>query len=162
MTTTQARYSDYKETIFDHVPLYQTRLVKTKNPGFEVREQITNPTDVYDFLGEYFEDKDREHMVALFLDTANTVIGMTVMSVGSLSGAYCEPRAVFGPAMLTNAAAVILAHNHPSGNPEFSRDDINVTKKMRKAGKVMSIPVHDHLLFVEDRHVSMANRGIVF
>ena len=159
MKATNEAYRNYKEQIFNHIPLYQTRLVKTIDASYEVREQVKSPKEVFDFLADYFADKDREHMIALFLDTANTIIGMTVLSVGNANSAYCDAKAVFRSALLANAQAIILAHNHPSGNPEPSRQDISVTEKVKDAGDLMDIPIHDHLIFAEGRYTSLAQEG---
>lgn len=153
--------NEYRDKIFDHIPLYQTRIVKTMNAPFEVREQVKSPDDVFGFLSEYFEARDREYMVAVFLDTANTVIGMSVLSIGDLSGAYASTRDAFKHALLANAAAIVLAHNHPSGNPEPSRADISVTREMVEAGEVMGIPIHDHLIFAEGAYTSLATEGYI-
>ncbi len=78
------------------------------------------------------------------MNTANVIIGLSQISVGGLAASIVEPRQVFKVAVLANAAAVILAHNHPSGNVEPSREDIRITRQLVEAGQLMGIPVHDH------------------
>ena len=112
-------------------------------------------------LAEYFEDRDREEFVVVLLDTANTITGLHVASVGGLAAAIVEPRQVFKAAVLANAAAILLAHNHPSGNPEPSREDVAVTKQLVEAGRVMGIPVHDHLIITGHGYTSLAERGVM-
>ena len=97
----------------------------------------------------------------VLLDTANKMIGLSRISVGGLASSIVEPRQVFKTAILANAAAIILAHNHPSGNPEPSREDIRITRQLVEAGKLMGVPVHDHLIIAETGHTSLAERGLM-
>ena len=136
----------YRDALFSGVPLYTTRLVRERTFTFPTRDQVRSPADAAVVLAEYFADRDREEFVVAFLDTANTLTGLHVASVGGLAASIVEPRQVFKAAVLANAAAVLLAHNHPSGNPEPSREDVAVTRQLVEAGKVMGIPVHDHLI----------------
>ena len=136
----------YRDALFSGVPLYTTRLVRERTFAFPTRDQVRSPADAAAVLAEYFADRDREEFVVAFLDTANTLTGLHVASVGGLAASIVEPRQVFKAAVLANAAAVLLAHNHPSGNPEPSREDVAVTRQLVEAGKVMGIPVHDHII----------------
>ena len=151
----------YRDALFSGVPLYTTRLVRERTFDFATRDQLRSPADAAAVLGEYFRDRDREEFVVAFLDTANTLVGLHVASVGGLAASIVEPRQVFKAAVLANAAAVLLAHNHPSGNPEPSREDVAVTKQLVEAGRVMGIPVHDHLIIVpsEDGTTGDGNDG---
>jgi DNA repair protein RadC len=81
--------------------------------------------------------------------------------VGGLSSSVVEPRQIFKTAMLANAAAIILAHQHPSGNPEPSQEDIKITRQLTEAGEIMGIPVHDHLIITESDFTSLAERGVI-
>ena len=136
----------YRDALFSGGPLYTTRLVRERTFTFPTRDQVRSPADAAAVLAEYFADRDREEFVVVFLDTANTLTGLHVASVGGLAASIVEPRQVFKAAVLANAAAILLAHNHPSGNPEPSREDVAVTRQLVEAGKVMGIPVHDHLI----------------
>ncbi len=107
----------YQQVLFSHVPMYTTRLVRETHFTFPHREQVSSPEDVAAVLQHYFEDKDREEFIVVFLDTANTMTGMAQISVGGLAASIVEPRAVFRTAILANAAAVICLHNHPSCAP---------------------------------------------
>jgi proteasome lid subunit RPN8/RPN11 len=141
-----AAHGAYRDALFSGVPLYTTRLVRERTFTFPTRDQVRSPADAAAVLSEYFSDRDREEFVVAFLDTANTLTGLHVASVGGLAASIVEPRQVFKAAVLANAAAVLLAHNHPSGNPEPSREDVAVTRQLVEAGKVMGVPVHDHLI----------------
>jgi DNA repair protein RadC len=81
--------------------------------------------------------------------------------VGGLSSSVVEPRQIFKTAILANAAAVILAHQHPSGNPEPSREDIQITRQLVEAGNIMGISVHDHLIITESDFTSLTERGVI-
>ena len=151
----------YRDALFSGVPLYTTRLFRERTFAFPTRDQVRSPADAAVVLAEYFSDRDREEFVVAFLDTANTLTGLHVASVGGLAASIVEPRQVFKAAVLANAAAVLLAHNHPSGNPEPSREDVAVTRQLVEAGKVMGIPVHDHLIIMDHGHTSLAERGLM-
>ena len=151
----------YRDALFSGVPLYTTRLVRERTFTFPTRDQVRSPADAAVVLAEYFSDRDREEFVVAFMDTANTLTGLHVASVGGLAASIVEPRQVFKAAVLANAAAVLLAHNHPSGNPEPSREDVAVTRQLVEAGKVMGIPVHDHLIVTDHGHTSLAERGLM-
>ena len=136
----------YRDALFSGVPLYTTRLVRERTFTFPTRDQVRSPADAAAVLAEYFADRDREEFVVVFMDSASTLTGLHVASVGGLAASIVEPRQVFKAAVLANAAAILVAHQHPSGNPEPSREDVAVTRQLVEAGKVMGIPVHDHLI----------------
>ena len=161
-----ALHGAYRDALFSGVPLYTTRLVRERSFTFPTRDQVRSPADAALVLAEYFSDRDREEFVVVFLDTANTLTGLHVASVGGLAASIVEPRQVFKAAVLANAASVLLAHNHPSGNPEPSREDVAITRQLVEAGKVMGIPVHDHLIIADyesgtPTFTSLAERGLL-
>jgi len=158
---TEEGAATYQQVLFSHVPMYTTRLVRETHFTFPQREQVSSPADVAAVLQYYFEDKDREEFIVVFLDTANTMTGMAQISVGGLAASIVEPRQVFKAAILANAAAIIVAHQHPSGNVEPSREDLRITRQLVEAGKLMGVPVHDHIIVAEDRYVSLAERGLM-
>lgn len=104
---------------------------------------------------------DRERCVALLLDTKHRLIEQVVVSVGSLDHTFMSPREVFRDALLANSAALVLAHNHPSGDPSPSRDDELVTRRLVRAGELVGVEVLDHLVVGGERWVSLARRGHV-
>ena len=157
----RAEHGLYRDALFSGVPLYTTRLVRERTFTFPTRDQVRSPADAAVVLRAYFEDRDREEFLVVFLDTANSLTGIHVASVGGLAASIVEPRQVFKAAVLANAAAIIVAHQHPSGNPEPSREDVAVTRQLVEAGKVMGIPVHDHLIITDHGHTSLAERGLM-
>jgi DNA repair protein RadC len=109
------------------------------------RMQVTCPADVADY-GPLLRDLDKEVFKVVHLNTPNAIIGDYTVSEGGLSSSVVEPQGVFEQAILDDATAVICLHNHPSGNPEPSREDIRITRQLAEAGGTMGIPVHDHLI----------------
>lgn len=113
------------------------------------------------FLHGVLEGFDREMVGALYLDLRKCAIGHTVAYVGNLWGSLCDPRGIYAPALLVNAAYVVLFHTHPSsGDPSPSVEDQATTEKVAAAGKVLRIPLLDHLILGEPpRFVSLAEQG---
>jgi len=136
--------------------LYAVRfeMVRETVPQIEPRT-IRHAKDAGDLLLRLIGGKDREHFVALALNTQHEVTAAHVVSIGGLAGAPVHPREVFKFAIAMSAAAVIIGHNHPSGNPEPSHDDILITEQLRAAGRLLGIEVLDHIIVGERRTISL-------
>ena len=158
---TESAVNPYQLHLFSKLPLYTTRLVCEQTFPFSDRIQVSSPADVAPILQAYFRDKDREEFIVVLLTTANTILGLSQISVGGLAASIVEPRQVFKVAVLANAAAIILSHNHPSHNPEPSREDIRITRQLVEAGQLMGIPVHDHIIIAGTSYTSLAERGLM-
>lgn len=143
-----------------YIEYAKIRLVKETSEMERV--QVRAPEDIAKVLYDYFADIPCEHFVVLALNTANVIVGQITLTTGGLAASIVEPRAVFQYAILQNAAALIFAHNHPSGNLEPSREDIRITRQLVEAGKLLGIPVHDHLVIHGKTYVSMAERGLLY
>jgi DNA repair protein RadC len=104
-------------------------------------------------------ESKKETFVELCLDTKNQVIRESTVSIGSLNANIVHPREVFRFALIESAAHIIVAHNHPSGDPTPSREDIEITKKLTETGKIMGIDVLDHVIIGDGRHFSMKEAG---
>jgi DNA repair protein RadC len=127
------------------IPIYRVSLVREgKVQG--TYGKITSAATASTLLQTYLADVDREHFVILMLDRKNQVIGIHTVSVGSLSASIVHPREVFKAAILSNCAALILAHNHPSGDPHPSQEDRVLTARLVEAGKLVGISVLDHII----------------
>lgn len=113
--------------------------------GIKYRPAI-NSEDTAACIFAFMRDLPEEHFYVLLLDTRNQVIGLSLISKGTISASLVHPREVFKPAILANAAGMIVAHNHPSGNPTPSTEDLEITKTLVNAGKLLSISVLDHLV----------------
>jgi len=135
------------------------RRIESGRSGKRVRVQ--GPEDVAAVYGPLMRDLKTEIFKIVFLNTANVIAGDETVSVGGLSAAIVEPRAIFRSAIGRNAAAIIALHNHPSGNPEPSRADIKITRQIASAGNLMGVPLHDHLIIAGAGYTSLAERGIL-
>lgn len=132
------------------------RIVREPWPR-EVREgTVHGPEDVEAVVGPLLRTEPSEVMLAVLLTTAHRVIGVHVVARGGIDHVPCEPREVFRAALLANAAAVILAHNHPSGDPTPSHQDIDVTRRIAAAGRLLGIPLLDHLVVGDRDYTSLA------
>lgn len=123
------------------------------------RPTISSPEGAAEVLGPALVGRDRERCVAALLDTKHRLLEVTTVSVGSVDHTFMSPREVFRDALLANASALVLAHNHPSGDPEPSRDDELVTSRLVRAGELVGVDVLDHLVIGSDGWVSLARRG---
>ena len=125
-------------------------------------DRIRNSGTVNRLLQTYLPDADREHFVVILLDQKHGVIGINTVSIGSLTAGIVHPREVFKPAILANAAAIICGHNHPSGDPQPSREDRAITTKLVDAGKLLGIDVLDHVIIgAEGRYFSFGDAGLL-
>lgn len=109
-------------------------------------ERIQTPDDLYRLVAEEMKSLDREMVCAIHLTSKNHPISMTFCSMGSINQSIISPREIFKSAILSNAAAIIIAHNHPSSDCTPSRDDVQVTRRMVACGELMDIPVLDHII----------------
>jgi DNA repair protein RadC len=133
------------------------RIGQVRNPG---RPVISSPADVERLLRGRIANLDRENFVVVLLNTKNEVIETSTVSVGTLDASLVHPREVFKPAVRASAASVILAHNHPSGMVEPSREDREVTRRLGEAAGVLGIEVLDHVI-VGDGYYSMKEHGML-
>lgn len=125
------------------------------------RPEVTSPEAAADLVVPALAHADRERCLLVLLDTKHRVLDLVTVSVGSLDHTFMAPREVFRDALLANAAALVLAHNHPSGDPEPSGDDERLTRRLVRAGEVIGIEVLDHLVVGGRRWVSLARRGLI-
>ena len=125
----------------------------------EPKPKINGPEDVYRLLNPMMREMKKEIFIVICLDTKNQIISKETISVGSLNANIVHPREVFKPALLASAAHIIVSHNHPSGDPTPSREDIDITKKLVETGKIMGIDLLDHVIIGDGRHFSMKEAG---
>jgi DNA repair protein RadC len=125
------------------------------------RVEITSPEAAAQLLLPRFRGADRERCMAALLDTKHRLLELAVVSIGSIDHTFMSPREVFRDALMSNAAALVVAHNHPSGDPDPSRDDELVTRRLVKAGQVIGVELLDHLVIGGSRWVSLARRGVL-
>ena len=127
------------------IPIYQVKLVRDGSQKAE-RKKVSQPAVAAEVLWKFLEGADREHFVVVLLDTQNQIIGLHTVTVGTLDASLVHPREIFKAAILSNSAAILLAHNHPSGDPTPSAEDRSVTRLLVDAGVTLGIEVMDHVV----------------
>lgn len=132
------------------------RIANMKN---EERYVIRSPEDGANYVMEEMRFLTQEHFVCLFLNTKNEVIHKQTIFIGSLNASIVHPRELFKEAFRRSAASMICLHNHPSGNPMPSREDIEVTKRLAECGKILGVEVLDHIIIGDKRYVSLKEKG---
>lgn len=144
------------------IDVYSLRLVKESSVTYNLEKPIVNPATAAEIINQIFDlqNQPNEVFAILCLNTKNKVAGAHIISQGSLSASIVHPREVFKAALLNNSASIILAHNHPSGDPEPSREDIETTKRLVAAGEILGIQVLDHLI-IGDKYLSMKEMGFM-
>lgn len=140
--------------VYDNVTLCCEDQVK-----YRAGERFTAPRQIFDWM-KSLQDETKESFITLHLDGKNKVLCMEVVSIGSLNQAIVHPREVFKTALLSNAAAMILIHNHPSGDPEPSKEDREITRRLKEAGEILGIKILDHVI-IGDSYCSFAERGLM-
>lgn len=140
------------------VNIVQVKLVREKTMLYKDRK-IRSPRDAYELIREFLGDVDREHFIALCLDTKNQPTCIQVVHIGSLNASIVHPREVLKSALLSNAASIIVAHNHPSNVSDPSPEDIEVTKRLIHAGEILGVDLLDHLILCTDSFRSLKESG---
>src|SRR3989304_5284049 len=127
--------------------------------SYDKRPKISSMDDVVQMVKPMIADPNKEFFMALYLNTKNGVLKQEVISIGSLNSNIVHPREIFKTACMISASSIIVAHNHPSGDPSPSREDIEITKKLEEAGKMMGIELLDHVIIGHDRHYGFRESG---
>jgi len=123
------------------------------------RPVLSGPEQVYARYGPLMEDLRKEVFRLALLDAKNVLLRDVIVSEGTLSASLVHPREVFKPAILESAASIILLHNHPSGDPTPSREDVRLTHQLIECSRLLDLPIHDHVIIGRERFISMAQRG---
>ena len=129
-------------------------------PKWLSNKKITSPQDVAEIFIPILRDDNKEKFIVVCLNSANKIIKHEIISVGNLNSSVVHPREIFKVAIDNSSASIILIHNHPSGNPEPSNEDIRITKKIVETGKIMDIPVFDHLIIAGETYTSLVEKRI--
>jgi DNA repair protein RadC len=140
------------------------RIALVREPGVKLAEkpQVRFPAEAEPMLRQYIGESDREMFVVALLTIRHRVIGLHTVSVGCLTSSLVHPREVFKPAILAGCAALLIAHNHPSGDPDPSAEDVALTRRLASAGSLLGIEIIDHLILGEaGRYVSLKERGFL-
>jgi len=123
------------------------------------KSPVSNSKELFDYLYHSIRDKTREHFKIIFLDSKNRVLSTETHSEGTLTASSVYPREVVDSALRHKAAALIFAHNHPSGDPKPSPEDIAITRQLVFSGKVMGITIHEHIIIGDNCYFSFADQG---
>lgn len=137
-----------------------SRRILSQSKWFNDRK-ITSPQDVAEIFIPLLRDELKEKFILVCLNSANKIITHEEISVGNLNSSVVHPREIFKAAIDHRSASIILLHNHPSGNPEPSNEDISITKKIVESGKILDIPVFDHIIIAGNSFTSFVERRLI-
>ena len=144
-----------------YIPRYEIRLVRDGRIATMETPIIRTPADALPILEAELRELACERFIALALTTKNSVAAVLPISSGSLNASIVDPRGLFQRAILANCASLILAHNHPSGDPSPSPEDIALTRRLVEAGQLLDIPILDHIVLGYHGYVSFKERGLI-
>jgi DNA repair protein RadC len=122
---------------------------------------IRDPQGVVRAVRKTIKDKAKEHFKLILLNTRNKIIGLSTVSIGTLNASLVHPREVFKDAIRHSASSVVVAHNHPSGNPEPSEEDLKITRRLVDSGKILGIEVLDHIIIGKNAFISLKTKGLL-
>jgi len=125
-------------------------------------EKITNPSVAYSLVKKHIRAYRKEHFFVVSLDSRNRILGIDEISIGTLEASIVHPRETFESAIKRHAAKIIIAHNHPSDDPEPSEDDIGITTRLKEAGLIMGIELIDHIVICKNSFFSFKEKGLIF
>ncbi|AJQ27123.1 JAB domain-containing protein [Pelosinus fermentans] len=142
------------------IPRYSITLTKDGSFKSEIKK-ITKAEDAYEIMKPMMENLPVEHFQIIMLDAKCQVIGTSLVTIGTISENIVTPIEIFQRAILANSKAIILVHNHPSGDPKPSREDIALTKQIVEGGKILQIAVLDHIIIGDDKFISLKVDGYI-
>ena len=143
------------------INVVKCQIVKEKTMTYDFKT-ISNPTDAAKVVKAYIGNSDRENFVVICLDTKSNITAIHTVSIGNINSSIVHPREVFKVAILANSAAIIIAHNHPSGEPSPSEEDKKMTERIVNAGEILGIDIFDHIILGDDeKYVSFEENGLM-
>ena len=134
---------------------------RLKNYRTDNKIKINSPEDIADLVMEDMRYLKKEHLRVIFLNTKNIVIDVKDLSIGSLNASVVHPREIYSEAIRRSSAAIIICHNHPSGDPTSSQEDINITRRLYEVGKLVGIDLLDHVIIGDGCYISLKEKGIL-
>ena len=137
------------------------QLLEAESYVHENAPMVSSPEDAYRYMRARYLNEYREHFDVLMMTNRNRLIRRHRVSTGSLTASVVHPREVFNPVIRESAAGVIFVHNHPSGDPSPSREDVDITHRLRQVGEVLGVRVHDHVVCGHDRFFSFNREGLL-
>jgi DNA repair protein RadC len=140
--------------------IYETLIIKEDITNYlKTGTRYTSPQQIHETFS-FLRNETKEYFLALHLDGKNRVVALEIVSIGSLNQSIVHPREVYKTALLSSAAAIILVHNHPTGDPTPSREDIEITRRLKEAGELIGIKVLDHII-IGERYMSFTEGGLL-
>lgn len=142
---------------------YKLELVKEESHKYEVETKISCPKDIYEVLTKVcrIHCNTEEVFILITLNIKNIVTGYFEVHRGTINTSLVHPREVFKRALLNNASDIMVAHNHPSGDPNPSKEDIQITERLKEAGNLLGINLLDHIIVGEDKYISLKEKGVL-
>lgn len=142
---------------------YRLELVKEESHKYEVETRISCPKDIYEVLTKVcrIQCNAEEVFILITLNTKNIVTGYFEVHRGTINTSLVHPREVFKRALLNNASNIMVAHNHPSGDPNPSKEDIQITERLKEAGNLLGINLLDHIIVGDDKYISLKEKGVL-
>lgn len=140
------------------VDIVSLKMVKESSILYENR-RIHTPNEAAEIFKDMLESSDREKLIVCCLNSKNEPTSISIVSIGSLNSSIVHPREVFKTAVISNAASIIVAHNHPSGDTTPSKEDIDITERLKSSGQIIGIQLLDHLIIGNGRCLSLKEEG---
>ena len=142
---------------------YRLELVKEESHKYEVETRISCPKDIYEVLTKVcrIQCNAEEVFILITLNTKNIVTGYFEVHRGTINTSLVHPREVFKRALLNNASNIMVAHNHPSGDPNPSKEDLQITERLKEAGNLLGINLLDHIIVGDDKYISLKEKGVL-
>ena len=136
------------------ISIVSIKMVRESSVLYDIRK-ISSPNDVVELGKRFLQEEDREKLIVCCIDTKNQPTAINVVAIGTLNNSLVHPREVFKPAILSNSASIILFHNHPSGDPKPSNQDVEFTNKVEQASQILGIQLLDHIVIGNTNYVSI-------
>jgi len=146
-----------------NISFLNLKVVKETSGRYDIQKKVQNPKDIFNIAQKVIRANEyaEENLWLVTLDVKNNITGIFTVSTGTLNSSIVHPREVFKRAVLQNSASIIICHNHPSGDPAPSQEDINITKRIYEAGKILGIELLDHVIIGDNKYTSLKEKGIL-
>lgn len=141
-------------------PVFSREIIREDMPVYIDTKRFISPQQVYEMFRDLILET-KEHFLCIHLDGKNRILCLDRVAIGSLNQCVVHTREVMKSALLSSAAGIILLHNHPSGDPSPSKEDLAITKRLKEAGELIGIPVLDHIIIGDSQYVSFTERGLL-
>ena len=146
-----------------NISFLNLRVIKENVGRYNVNRKIQSPEDIFEVIQKVIKASEyaEENLWLITLDTKNNISGIFTVSTGILNSSLVHPREIYKRAVMQNAASIIICHNHPSGDPAPSREDINITKRLYEAGEIIGIKLLDHIIAGDNSYTSLKEKGFI-